>query len=957
MTPAKVAHTTKILNAAAFKLSALLSVPYSTSPLYAHRECYLVSTLSGRDVCVQYRDVTTCGLGADELTIPFLPQLFGSDVVYSRATAQPTTLAASTGVPGANFGVFVTAIKTSVCTSELLAYAVSCQRDANTDRPTWARINICPDSLNVNVDAYHAQVATVVHELVHALGFSSDSFALFRDANGAPRTPRNSADTTYPAPQFFSQFSCAGFKDGYGDYFASPNTIAFSPERGMQCKWAADGETAGVTASSWLPRIDGKTSVNDCVARVNTPAAVAASRDYFGCATLGGPELENVNEGCSLYGSHWEERVLSGELMASYISHYPMLSSLTAAFFADSGWYKVNFGAADGTRAGARSETGFKQGCAYAGERCSNTNGGTPPAWSLDPAGRAISSGTAMCTGDMRSIGFTSVASFASKLPAQYQYFGSPTTGGSVAAADYCPMVWSYGDGMCSVASNAWGLPAIVAEKSGETYGTTSLCLTTSLRSVSGSFSPRGAGCYALSCSDTGGVTIVLGSGQRLICAADGDVKSATGYDGTIVCPSAAAVCGAPTRADALALAALAAAVSPSPSPAPITAAGGAVRLALFFKLPTLTSGSFSAAAVQTALAAAVSAGIGGGTVVATGAVPVYLDEDAGLGRRAESGFKDDVLVARVRNLVMRRGLDALPASSSVRRTLSVSRTAAGVSAMFTIDAAPLQAAGKLGLTTSSSLTAVALAVDKAVKAGLVSGGSIVSSTSWSSVASLLSTSASILSAAASIDATRPTSSAGGPPVGQVKSIESMIGSDPTLTGTTGGGSGGGLSANSSTNTVFSGNNPIVIGIVAAIFAVSVLFALVRSMLRSKFCANRIAGTGNSIVAATASPTLPVAMYAQDYPGMQGNPGYPGMQGNPGYPAMQGNPGYPAMQGNPGYPGMQGNPGYPGMQGNPGYPGMQGNPGYPGMQGNPGYPGMQGNPGGYPVGMAIRSSP
>ena len=167
MTSAKISHVERLLVDASTRLSALLSVPTSNSPLYAHRECEYVASLDGLDVCVEYATTTECATGSDELIVPFKSSLIGADIVYSMA-GEPNTLPAGQGVPGASFGVFVTAVLTAECSGGTLAYAVTCQRDELTDRPTWARINLCPDTLDLTASQYHSQLATVTHELVHA---------------------------------------------------------------------------------------------------------------------------------------------------------------------------------------------------------------------------------------------------------------------------------------------------------------------------------------------------------------------------------------------------------------------------------------------------------------------------------------------------------------------------------------------------------------------------------------------------------------------------------------------------------------------------------------------------------------------------------------------------------------------------------------------------------------------
>ena len=142
-----------------------------------------------------------------------------------------------------------------------------------------------------------------VHELLHALGFSTDSWALFRHQDGTPRTPR-----------------------------AADGLPALTPTL------CTDGVTRTVmapSASTLLVRQERGVIVN----RMVTPKVVAVARDLLGCSTLEGPELENQpTTSGSCFGSHWEQRLFPQEMMASTASHNSFISALTLAALEDSGW-------------------------------------------------------------------------------------------------------------------------------------------------------------------------------------------------------------------------------------------------------------------------------------------------------------------------------------------------------------------------------------------------------------------------------------------------------------------------------------------------------------------------------------------------------------------------------------------------------------------------------------------
>lgn len=834
-----------LLPGAVARLSALYSLPTTTSPLFAHRNCLTAGLLGGVAVCTSYAATTYCAEGADEQLIAFDASQLGADDVYSQ-NGQKTTLASGAGTASTDFGVFVTAVSTSVCTSgggsDVLAYAITCQRDTN-DRPTWGRVNICPSSISLDPSQYRAQLYTLIHELTHALGFTSESFALMRDDAGLPRTPRNPYDTTVPDDRFLMTYSCPLDGSVYADYFASPSTVKFFPERGMQCAWSADAASVGVTTASFLPYKDGKTDLSDCVARFVTPSLTAASQSWMGCSSLGGTEIENDDVDCSFYGSHVEQRVLPGDLMSSYISHWPVITPHSPAFFADSGWYAVNFSAADPI-GGARSETGLAQGCAYATGKCSPSNAGTPPAWSLDAAGH--SSGTnIMCTQDRRAIAYTQTSTFPSALPTQYQYFSSSSTlGGSLSTADYCPVVWAYSNGLCSVVANG-AMNGCASDGScastGETYGANSACLVSTL-SVSGS--GRGAGCYKITCAPDGSYALVKLAGitSPINCSVGGVVKTSgsAALGGSFTCPDPAAVCGKSRTIDIAAqLVAAASATTPTPSSSPIAAASlPAIKIAILLRISGMVPTSVSTAA-QAALASALTAWLGA-SVSAVGVVPVFAADDAALSAARLLQIEQHPLIidgprlatSRAANARARERSRATGAVDGIRRAAAAAL--AGASFQFSVSASSARSVPLLGLSSSASWVTTAASLSAALEAALATSSSaLTGSPQWASAASALGvTSSASLSSAASLDPTRPVTAV----VGSISQASSTTwtgrGSPGTGTKTASSSSSSGLSTSTTTW--------VAIGIAAAVIGLTGLSMCVR------YCSNKASAVSDS---------------------------------------------------------------------------------------------------------------
>ena len=70
-----------------------------------------------------------------------------------------------------------------------VAFASSCQNEVGQDRPIAGNINFCPDGVRNRAPEF--TFAVTKHEVLHAIGFSSTLFALWRDPiTNDPRTTR-----------------------------------------------------------------------------------------------------------------------------------------------------------------------------------------------------------------------------------------------------------------------------------------------------------------------------------------------------------------------------------------------------------------------------------------------------------------------------------------------------------------------------------------------------------------------------------------------------------------------------------------------------------------------------------------------------------------------------------------------------------------------------------------------
>ncbi|KAG6615717.1 leishmanolysin-like peptidase [Phytophthora cinnamomi] len=342
---------------------------------------------------------------------------------------------AGTGVPNSDFVIYVRAENTENCkSSSTLAYASTCQQD-QYDRPTFGMVNFCPLQISTADSAFERLVSAALHEFSHALGFSARFFPLMRDEKGNPRTPRDAQGN----PPTYLEGTCPNNRkiDSYVE--PADTTIKYSTERGH------------------------------VVAKMVTPRVRAFVQDHFNCSTLEGAEIESQDEGC--LGSHWEERIFEPEYMSPVDSYRNVFSALTLAFFADSGWYRVNASTSE------VMHFGRKKGCAFATQKCIDPLTEVPVAADYFCTSRDYQG----CSADATSRSVCSLSTKDQVIPEEYRYFSSnPGKGGENIFADYCPLNLGYEGGDCTISTN---LPTGI-NAFGETYCPTCKCTSTSLRSL-----------------------------------------------------------------------------------------------------------------------------------------------------------------------------------------------------------------------------------------------------------------------------------------------------------------------------------------------------------------------------------------------------------------------------------------------------------------------------------------
>lgn len=322
------------------------------------------------------------------------------------------------------------------CSGEYLAASTFCSTD-QYDRPTAAILHVCIGSdffLRRNI---RSNIMTIMHEIGHALGFNSVSLAHFRRADGSPITPR--VDGVVPE----TLVECTGPQE-FGMIHAN---ISLPSEEILQFRTVRGGVL---------------------VAEVVTPSVRQVIRNHFDCQELPGAELESgeflplYTNASSCIGDHWERRLLKMDLMNPIVEDLefnPRLSTITLAYFADSGWYQVDL-----SRASHAAGWGRGAGCNFTDSTCINPDGEVPVGNeaffcndnpSLDTDGYATNMHG--CTSDFTKKAACSIGQYSGALPFEYQYFNftyGADVGGSDPYMDYCPVFAGFTNGLCSDADN-----------------------------------------------------------------------------------------------------------------------------------------------------------------------------------------------------------------------------------------------------------------------------------------------------------------------------------------------------------------------------------------------------------------------------------------------------------------------------------------------------------------------
>ena len=439
------------------------------------------------------------------------------------------------GVKNQDFILYVSSIQTSHCNlANAIAYASYCQQERSLDRPIAGFANICPARFDPDPKHYGNLLATVKHEIFHALGFSAGLFAFYRDRNGVPFTPRG-------------KHGLPVYNDRYGLYQWSSRVVR------------------KIKREQWAVRHG---FVKHIVNVIVTPRVKAEVRKHFRCPDLEGAEIENQG-GAGTELTHWEKRLFENEAMTGTYTQNPVFSRITLALMEDTGWYRPNYSMAQ------MLDWGKSLGCLFAKASCKTwMESRLRKERSVNPYCFAIKQNPLKmhCTHSKLSVGLCNLRKYRTRLPPEYQYFNHlPTEGGSVirdtssyggavALADYCPFYQKFTltgtngikrETACTIPENA---PMERDNFALEYFGSESRCVTQGNRwtakkgLLTRTMLDWGSGCYKHSCGESG--LKIQVAGKQYKCNYNGQRIAVSGVlddwmiNGSLVCPGCREFCG-----------------------------------------------------------------------------------------------------------------------------------------------------------------------------------------------------------------------------------------------------------------------------------------------------------------------------------------------------------------------------------------------------------------------------
>jgi hypothetical protein len=360
--------------------------------------------------------------------------------------------------------------------SGVLGWGVACLYESTYGRSVAGQFNVDPSTFfTANEDL---QLGIIVHEIIHALGFSETRFTAMIDENGNQRVNTIGRGVRT-------------FKDSFGSIYSK------------------------------------------LIYYLQTPGLLQIAKTYIDCELLPyGIEMEEYG-GDGTVGSHFEKRIYMNDLMTGNVgwfnpSNSYSISPFILTFFDDSGWYKANH-----SFTYTQSETalwGQNFGCSILKDRCENWTPGNRLGYFCNPQNSSTT-----CTFNHRGKGYCATIQYGQDL-GYYEHLSSePNVGGPDAQADFCPLIRRYANGDCGATQLASNI------QPGEYWGKGSGCFESNLLPSGNSLATIDARCFQYACNYTTNVLRINAAGTWIDCPVDQSYKKITsginGYSGYIACP------------------------------------------------------------------------------------------------------------------------------------------------------------------------------------------------------------------------------------------------------------------------------------------------------------------------------------------------------------------------------------------------------------------------------------
>ena len=271
------------------------------------------------------------------------------------------------------------------CASHTMMSTQICQFDA-IDRPNAGRIKICDSWLsgewkNDTPKRESSIVETFLHEFVHLLGFHSAAVPRFRKPGGGSVDPTSlekhytcELDEVTQKPKVNWDVDLKSLSPGQKSYshIFLPGIIDAIDARGLKASECG----CPVDPTKTYKNEDIEKCIrhpNHCAIAIVTEKVVEKTREYYGCSSAKGMEIENGMRprSCRLWftSSHWKTRVAFGEIMNyQAMIRFNYVTPMTLALLEDSGWYKVDYSVFAPPLPGLT--WGHLKGCAFLLNKC-----------------------------------------------------------------------------------------------------------------------------------------------------------------------------------------------------------------------------------------------------------------------------------------------------------------------------------------------------------------------------------------------------------------------------------------------------------------------------------------------------------------------------------------------------------------------------------------------------------